>query len=124
MNVRWLAVITGFMVDTLITVLILSFAPESYFNGPDLSQPAHILIICLSALSTGVGGYVAGRMARTDRVMNGLLVAVVSILFGQLQGPLPRILVIASAFTCVLAALGGYLSRFPRRRTHSTPEQR
>jgi putative membrane protein (TIGR04086 family) len=123
MNVRWLAVITGFMVDTLITVLILSFAPESYFNGPDLSQPTHILIICLSSLSTGVGGYVAGRMARTDRAINGLLVGVVGILFGQLQGSLPRVLVVASAIACLFAALGGYLSRFPRQRTHSTPEQ-
>lgn len=124
MNVRWLAVITGFMVDYLISILIVLFAPETFFSAPDITRVGDLIIISLLTLSTGIGGYVAGRMARTSRPINGLLVAVVGILVGQLQGPSPRLFVVASAIACLFAALGGYLSRYPHQPTQSTPEQR
>jgi hypothetical protein len=116
MNVRWMAVFTGYLVDFFISLLIISFAGETFAAAPDLTQASHVIIIALLTLSTGIGGYVAGRMARTDRVMNGFLVAIVGILLNQLGGSLPRVLVLASVVACGLAALGGYLSRFPTER--------
>ncbi len=120
MNVRWMAVFTGYLVDFFISLLIISFAGQSFATEPDLTQTSHIIIISLLTLSTGVGGYVAGRMARTDRILNGFLVAIVGILLNQLGGSLPSVLVLASVVACGLAALGGYLSRFPTERDQSS----
>lgn len=121
MNVRWMAVFTGFLVDWFLSLLMLLFAPQAYLNGPDLSRPGDILMIALLTLSTGIGGYVAGRMARVDRVLNGFLVAIVGILVNQLGATLPRVLILASVVACGLAALGGYLSRFPAERSQHSP---
>lgn len=115
MNVRWMAVLTGFVVDIAISALLSLFATPQFFASPDPTQPGDLLMISLLALSTGIGGFVAGRMAGSSRVINGLLVAIVGILINQLGPPLPRVLVVSSAVACGLAALGGYLSRFPDR---------
>jgi putative membrane protein (TIGR04086 family) len=116
MNVRWIAVLTGFFVDIFVSQLLVLFASPEFFTSPDLTRPGDVLLISLLVLSTGVGGYVAGRMARSDRWLNGLLVAIIGILVGQLSAPLPRPFVIATAISCGVAALGGYLSRFPPQR--------
>jgi putative membrane protein (TIGR04086 family) len=78
-------------------------------------------MIVLGIIATGVGGYVAGRMAQTLRPLHGLLVGVVGILAIQLQllygGPtISRTDVISLALGCLLGALGGLLSRFPTQR--------
>jgi hypothetical protein len=52
-------------------------------------------------------------MAGESRVINGLLVAIIGILLNQLGPPMPRVFIISSLIACGLAALGGYLSRFP-----------
>lgn len=115
MNVRWTAVLTGFAVDFLISTFLFVFtSPDpSFTTAPDLARTSDLILICLGIASTGVGGYVAGRMAQTNRTLHGLLVGVVGILFNQLGPPLPRILVIASGVACLSGALGGALSRFP-----------
>ena len=123
MNVRWMAVLTGFLVDYLISMLLSILASPEFFVAPDLSRPNDLILTCLLLLSTGIGGYVAGRMARTNRVINGLLVAVVGILLGQLGGPTPRVFVIASAISCLVAALGGFLSRYPLRQQPSSDQR-
>ena len=113
MNVRWMAVLTGFVVDIAISALLSLFATPQFFAAPDPTRPGDLLMIALLTISTGIGGFVAGRMAGSSRAINGLLVAVVGILINQLGPPLPRVLVISSVIACGLAALGGYLSRFP-----------
>ena len=113
MNVRWMAVLTGFIVDIAISALLSFLATPQFFTAPNPAQPGDLLLLGLLALSTGIGGFVAGRMAGESRTINGLLVAIVGILMNQLGPPLPRVLVISSAIACGLAALGGYLSRFP-----------
>lgn len=122
MNVRWMAVFTGYLVDIFITLLIQVFAGQSMLENPDLTRTDDLIVIALLTLSTGIGGYVAGRMARTDRVLNGFLVAIVGILLNQLGGSLPRVLVLASVVACGLAALGGFLSRFPAERGQRSPQ--
>ena len=126
MNVRWTAVLTGFVVDYLIsTLLFVLFNPDPTFvSAPDLRLPAHLLLLCLEVLSSGIGGYVAGRLAQRDRAMNGLLVAIVGILINQLGPPLPHVFVIASVASCLVAALGGALSRYPPLRQSRSPGQR
>lgn len=116
MNVRWTAVMTGFLVDFLIGFLLAPFISPDLYTAPDISQPSVVLMLGLPVVLTTISGYVAGRVAKTSRVLNGLLVQVVSILFSQLVGPLPRALVITYAIACIFAALGGYLSRFPAER--------
>jgi len=116
MNVRWMAVLTGYLADYFISLLIVLVAGQEFVSAPSLARPTDVLILSLLTLSTGIGGYVAGRMARVNRTINGFLVAIVGILVGQLNGPLPRLFVLASIAACGLAALGGYLSRFPEQR--------
>ena len=123
MNVRWMAVITGFLVDTLISAILSLFASPEFLASPDLTRPGDLILLCLSVGLTTVSGYVAGRMAQTSRVLNGLLVQVVSILVSQLAGPLPRVFVISYAIACLFAALGGYLSRYPTQPQPSSSGQ-
>ena len=121
MNVRWMAVLTGFIVYILITFLLYAlFYPES-LTAPDPLQLSDLFLIGLALLATGVGGYVAGRMAQAQRALHGLLVGVIGILVLQLQlaiggGPgLSRSEVIALAAGCLAGTLGGLLSRYPPR---------
>lgn len=116
MNVRWSAVITGFLVDFLIGILLTPFIGQDIYTSPDLSQPGVIFLLSLPVVLTTISGYVAGRIAKTSRVLNGLLVQVLSILISQLSGPIPRVVVVTYAAACVFAALGGYLSRYPAER--------
>src|SRR4051812_32235985 len=124
MNVRWMAVLTGFIVDTLISYLLLgllsSFVTPEFTTSPDLTQTADVLLICLLVVSTGVGGYVAGRMAQQEQPLHGVLVGAVGILVNQLLtlpdgAAIPRIFVITSAVGCLIGGLGGFLSRYPAR---------
>ena len=112
MNVRWMAVLTGFVVDIAISALLSLLATPEFYTAPNLAQPGDLLLLGLLALSTGIGGFVAGRIAGESRTINGLLVAIVGILINQLGPPLPRAFVLSSVLACGLAALGGYLSRF------------
>jgi putative membrane protein (TIGR04086 family) len=122
MNVRWMAVLTGFIVDILSTFLLYAlFNPES-LTATAAFQFSDLFLIGLGLLATGIGGYVAGRMAPAQRALHGLLVGVVGILVLQLQlaisgeRGLSRAEVIALAAGCLAGTLGGLLSRYPPRR--------
>ena len=121
MNIRWMAVLTGFLVDVLLTFIISLFAPPTVSAGFDLAHTANLILIALGIVATGVGGYIAGRMAQTQRPLHGLLVGVVGILAIQFQllagGPtLTQSDVIALALGCLAGALGGVLSHLPAQR--------
>jgi len=124
MNVRWMAVLIGFLVDFAISALLSLLAAPQFFTAPNPAQPGDLLLMGLLALSTGIGGFVAGRMAGESRTINGLLGAVVGILVNQLGPPLPRVLVISSLVACGLAALGGYLSRFAPQQPSRSSKRR
>lgn len=113
----WTAVFTGFLADYTISALIVVFArpEELFFTAPNLANMYHLLYLTVFTLSTGVGGYVAGRVARINQLVHGLLVGVIGILLNQLQlmsggPPPPHAAVIASAIGCALGALGGLIS--------------
>jgi putative membrane protein (TIGR04086 family) len=125
MNVRWMAVMTGFVVDVLVTSLVGLLAgpvTESLVTSPDITRLDHLALLALGVLSTGIGGYVAGRLATSDFALHGLLVAAVGVLFAQLppllgDPAIPRVFVIQAVFLCAAGPLGGLLSRYvpPRR---------
>jgi len=125
MNIHWMAVLTGFVVDTLITFGLYTFAPAEMLTAPDITRPTDLILICLLVLSTGVGGYVAGRMAQTNRALHGLLVGIVGVLIEQLQlaagdgPPMTHLAIIALAAGCLVGALGGLLSRYPALKSPS-----
>lgn len=117
MQIRWMAVWIGLIVDFVISgvIVLLTSTMESYRSAPDLSRPDHLLLWGVLILSTGVGGFVAGRIATHDGPMHGLLVGVVGILIGQLdvlfsRVSVPQPFVIGSAIGCLAGALGGALS--------------
>ena len=121
MNIRWMAVLTGFLVDVLLTFFIFMFAPPTVSAGSDPTQTSDFILIALGMFATGVGGYVAGRMAQTLRPLHGFMVGIVGILAIQFQllfgGPtLSRTDVTSLALGCLLGAVGGLLSRFPAPR--------
>jgi hypothetical protein len=124
MNVRWMAVLTGYIVDFVVSQLLLFFASPEFFTSPDLTRTGDLILMCLLTFSTGVGGYIAGRMAGSSRALNGLMVAIIGILVGQLGPPPPRIIVIATVVACGLAALGGYLSRYPTEQASRSSRRR
>jgi putative membrane protein (TIGR04086 family) len=117
LEIRWTAAATGFLVDYTITSLIVVFANpgDAFFSQPALSNPVHLLFLALFTLSTGIGGYVAGRIAGRHHALHGLLVGVLGVLLSQVSimggnpSP-PHAFVIASAVGCALGALGGLIS--------------
>lgn len=116
MNVRWMAVLTGVLVDIVMSSILSLFTPPEVYTSPVLSRPGDVFLLVLPVVLTTISGYVAGRMAKSSRVLNGLLVQIVLILLSQLGPALPRVAVVSYAFACLFAALGGYLSRFPAAR--------
>ena len=117
-----MAVLTGFIVNILITFLLYALFYSESLTVADSARSSDLFLIALGLLAPGVGGYIAGRMAQAQRVLHGLLVGVVGILALQLQlavgsGPgLSRAEVIALAAGCLAGALGGLLSRYRLRR--------
>jgi putative membrane protein (TIGR04086 family) len=118
MDIRWSAVLTGFLTDYAITAIILLLANpgEEFINAPNIARPDHLIFLTLLVVSTGVGGFVAARIARMNQAMHGLLVGVMGILIGQLEvlggAPNPaRPFVVASILACMLGAMGGLIAR-------------
>ncbi len=126
MEVRWSAVLLGLLVDSLLTILIQGSAVwldlRTFLRSPDLSAPPDLtwppdlILFVLFLLATGIGGYVAGRLAHHAHTLNGLMVGVVGIILGALlsfgaPNPAPLFL-LGQIVGCGLAAFGGFLSTF------------
>jgi putative membrane protein (TIGR04086 family) len=118
-QIRWSAAATGFLVDFTISSLIVVFANpgEAFFSQPTLANPVHLLFFALFVFSTGIGGYVAGRIAARNPVLHGLLVGVFGVLLSQISimsgAPNPPVaFVVASAIGCGLGAIGGLVSQY------------
>lgn len=124
MTINWFGVLLGYVVDSLVTTLMLMLMPgdvaTSYVAGPQLSRPEHLLLFIGSAVSTGIGSYVAGRIGKADGAVHGALVWAVGIVMLQLEllgsgDGLPKVMVLAGALALLLGVAGGWLSRFPQR---------
>ena len=123
-HIRWLAIAAGFVVDVLISLAIISvgqrFDPE-LGRGVSFATSAGTITAILLVLSTGVGGWLAGRLARHEYVLHGVLVGglgiidmLISSFFGE-QPPLANILL--QCVAVVVGGIGGWLSQWiPARR--------
>jgi hypothetical protein len=120
MNVRWMAVLTGFAIQVLATTLagvLAGPSVDSLIAAPDLARPDHLLLLAASVLFTGIGGYFAGRIAGIRPILHGLLVGVVSVMLAQVAvsgAGVARVFVLAGALGCLAGAAGGMLSRLKR----------
>ncbi len=118
MTIHWRALVAGFTTACALNALIL-FAVASdteFLRAPSLARPEHAIYLALLTLATGIGGYVAGRMARADYLIHGLLVGILGVFYAQLHlisggSAPPRMFVVASALACVIGALGGLVAR-------------
>jgi putative membrane protein (TIGR04086 family) len=129
MDIRWSAVLVGFLTDYAITgiILLLANPNEAFRNAPNIAIPEHLILIVLLTVSTGVGGYVAARLARSNHAMHGLLVGVIAILMSQLDvlggAPNPaRTFIVASAIGCLLGAMGGLIAKLTTPQTDTQPK--
>jgi hypothetical protein len=52
MNVRWMAVLTGFVVDIAISALLSLLVTPRFYTAPNPAEPGDLLLIGLLALST------------------------------------------------------------------------
>lgn len=118
-RIVWFAVALGFLADQLISIAVgtvgLRFDPN-LVHGATFATTAGAVTSILLVLSTGFGGWLAGRLAKHEYVLHGALVGgwgvilmLIFALFGD-QAPLTDILL---QFGAVAAGgLGGWLSHW------------
>jgi putative membrane protein (TIGR04086 family) len=116
MNVHWSAVLFGWLVDFALSLLLQVFifwiGLTEFFEAPDPSILIHMGLLSLFVLFTGIGGFVAARLAEESYLINGLLVGVTGVLIAAVlngsNAEVDRVFVIGQLAGCLLAALGGY----------------
>lgn len=123
MDVHWSAVLRGWLIDFLLSLIIqfsaIGLGLTSFFESPDLSRPPDLVLLVLLLLSTGIGGYAAGRLARRAQIINGFMVGIIGVVIAAILNPgvsaVPRLFVFGQIAGCGLGAVGGYISRFHTR---------
>ena len=117
-RINWLAVISGFLVDMLMSTIIFGIAAQL---DPELSQEltlattTGLVTACLLVLSTGVGGWLAGRLARAEMVLHGALVGGLGIFVMLVEsivggGAEPLTAILLQCVAVVAGGMGGWLS--------------
>lgn len=125
MDIRWSAVLIGWLLDFSLSLLIqfivsgIGIEVTAFFESPDLTRPSDLSLLTLLLLATGVGGYIAGRLARRSYTLNGFMVGIVGIIIAAFlsygtPAP-PRFFIVGQIAGCSLAALGGYVSSLHAR---------
>lgn len=121
-RIKWLAVAAGFFTDILLSEIIRGIASQfepAILEGPSFGTSAAAVTAILLVLSTGVGGWVAGRLARYEHVLHGVLVGGTGIMLMLVAGlagvaePLTN--VVLQCFAVGVGGLGGFLSRWVPR---------
>ena len=126
-GVHWIAISIGWMVDfslrMLIQVAIAWLGLTAFFTAPGASNPAHLIIIGLVLLSTGLGGVIAAQVAERAEVLNGMLVGVVGILAVAASSlglqPTPLVMIVVQVLSLATGALGGLVVRQVRLKAHA-----
>lgn len=124
MNVHWSAVFVGWLVDfslsLIIELILVGIGANSYFTDPRITDPLHLILLVVFLAFTGVGGFVAARIARDNYLLNGFMVGITGILINTLLGggvaPVPRVFVFGQAIGCGIGALGGWLAYLMRQK--------
>ncbi|GAC1356811.1 MAG: hypothetical protein NVS4B8_26940 [Herpetosiphon sp.] len=91
-KILWMPVMLGFLVDNVLSLLVreagtlIDPAVLGKATTSTLGSTTGIVVWVLGMLATGVGGYVAGRRAKEERVLHGVLVGGVGIILMLLIG--------------------------------------
>jgi putative membrane protein (TIGR04086 family) len=124
-RIAWLAVFAGFFADFFISMIVGlfgSFFDPRYMPGLVPTSATGVLVVVLQTLSTGFGGWLAGRLAKHERVLHGVLVggvSLISLLLDSLFVTPASFFEISQAIVLVfIGGIGGWLSRWP-----ATPQQ-
>ena len=118
-RIMWLAVAAGFFADTLISAIIRAIGAQF---DPDLGREivlassAGKVTAALLVFSTGIGGWLAGRLARHENVLHGTLVGGIGIIYmlviSFLGAPIGLPEIVLQCVAVVTGAVGGWLSRW------------
>jgi len=123
-RIVWLAAALGYFVDTFVSTLIGAVGSQfdpTLAQGISLRTTAAIITAILLVLSTGFGGWVAGRLARQEYLLHGVLVGgigVVAMLIESMFGqPYPLTNILLQFVAVLVGGVGGWLSqRIPAAR--------
>ncbi len=118
-RINWVAVLAGWILDFVLSLIIsgvaLAFDP-SLEEASFFASASGIVTGLLLALATGIGGWLAGRIAKEERVLHGVLVGGLGIflllLVSLTDTPPPLDSILLQLLATALGGLGGYLSRW------------
>lgn len=112
--------LTDFALRIAIQVAAAWLGLSVFFSAPDLSHPAHLLLLILLLGTTAAGGFVATRLTDGAPLLTGALVGATGILAAAVSNPglvpVPPVLIGAQALTLATGALGGLLAHILRPR--------
>ncbi len=118
-RIKWVAVLAGWTVDVVLSMLVMAIALAAGLQietGRFFASPGGIVIGLILVALTGIGGFVAGWIAKDEHVLHGVLVGGVGILyllFVSLIDVAPSFdSIVLQVCATVLAGLGGYMSRW------------
>lgn len=118
-RIHWVAVLAGSLLDNILSMLIggvaLGFAPE-IADGAYFTSASGTVTGILLALATVIGGWLAGRIAKTERFLHGVMVGGFGIVMLLLQSffdiPLTLDQLVLQFVATGFAGLAGYSSRW------------
>lgn len=124
-RIHWLAVLAGYLLDVLLSFVLpnvgaalltlfgVAVDPAALTDG-FLGSPTGLLFGVSLTLATLIGGWLAGRLAKEERFLHGVLVAVIGLALSLLAawgGATPRLdEVVRLCLTLPLAGLAGRAS--------------
>ncbi len=118
-RIVWLAAASGYFADVVISLIILMIGTQidpSLADGISFDSTAGAVTAILLVVSTGVGGWLAGRLAKQEYVLHGVLVGgigLITMLVESLFATAPPLVNIQLQFVAIgLGGLGGWLSRW------------
>jgi hypothetical protein len=117
-RINWIAVIGGFLLDTLLSTLVFGVAARfdpALSTDIVLTTGLGVFTAGLLMLCTGIGGWLAARLARMEYVLHGVLVGGLGILVMLLESLLTgqaRTLnqIVLQSLAVVVGGIGGWLS--------------
>lgn len=118
-RIHWIAVLAGSLLDNILSMLIagiaLASAPEIADGSFFASTPGAVAGVLL-ALATVIGGWLAGRIAKEERFLHGVMVGGFGIVLMLLQSvfgvPVTLDQLVLQFVATGFAGLAGYSSRW------------
>lgn len=118
-RIVWLAVASGYFADVVISLIILMIGAQidpNLVDGISFESTVGTVTAILLVISTGVGGWLAGRLAKQEYVLHGVLVGgigIITMLVESLFATAPPLVNIQLQLVAIgLGGLGGWLSRW------------